>query len=359
MLIRNRAPQEDKGRGDSAYSRGAPRGPTRGAAAHPESEATFTMIDTRRHEAAVAGPRLIVLGAVHGNETCGTHAIERLSAALAAGAVRLRAGTLTMVPVTNRLAFEHGRRNGDRNLNRGLAPTATPVENEDRIANELCPLLAAHDVLLDLHSFHAPGDPFALVGPEDNTGALEPFAKAALEEGLALRLGVARVVDGWLSTYAAGAALRGGRVAYGIGTTEYMRSTGGAAVTLECGQHDDPDAPAVAWRAIMNTLAFLGMIDAPVPAPAARMQGLRLSEVIDRAHPGDAFVRPWRSFDPVRSGEAIARRHDGTTLAAPFDGHVVFPNPGAEPGFEWFYLARPHRRLSRNDAADEATDRRA
>jgi hypothetical protein len=33
---------------------------------------------------------------------------------------------------------------------------------------------------------------------------------------------------------------------YGVGTTEYMRSAGGYALTLECGHHADPAAPDVA-----------------------------------------------------------------------------------------------------------------
>jgi predicted deacylase len=48
---------------------------------------------------------------------------------------------------------------GDRNLNRNLRPTAVPQDFEDRIANVLCPLLDAHDVLLDLHSFQGPARP--------------------------------------------------------------------------------------------------------------------------------------------------------------------------------------------------------
>ena len=53
--------------------------------------------------------------------------------------------------------------------------------------------------------------------------------------------------------------------AYGIGTTEYMRSQGGYAITLECGQHDDPAAPEVAYRAIRRTLAHLGLVDEADP----------------------------------------------------------------------------------------------
>lgn len=34
---------------------------------------------------------------------------------------------------------------------------------------------------------------------------------------------------------------------------------------VEYGQHDHPESEQVAHRAIMNTLAFLGHIDAPAP----------------------------------------------------------------------------------------------
>ena len=303
------------------------------------------------------GPRLIVLGAVHGNETCGTRAIERLIGEIDAGSLPLRAGRLTLVPVTNPLAYANHRRAGDRNLNRKLVPTDQPREFEDHVANWLCPLLEAHEVLLDLHSFTSPGTPFVFMGPTDNEGALEPFAQAAREEALAVRLGVGRAVDGWLGTYAAGVARRRELAAsfpeatldldprYGIGTTEYMRSTGGCAVTLECGQHDDADAPDIAYRAILATLAHLRLVDAPDPPPSNWMECLRLCEVIDRLHPGDAFAQTWRSFDPVSLGQAIATRHDGSAVVAPFDGYVVFPNPGAEAGHEWFYLAKPSTRL--------------
>jgi predicted deacylase len=327
------------------------------------------------------GPRLIVLGAVHGNETCGTRAIERLLPEIDAGTLRIARGSVTFVPVTNPLAYQRAQRAGDRNLNRNLRPMATPQDYEDRIANVLCPLLAAHDVLLDLHSFHSPGEPFAMIGPSDNSAALEPFAHAREEEALALRLGPRRIVEGWLDTYAAGVKKRLERHApserahllsapraglapspppvgvkelgsgpsflestdpsYGVGTTEYMRSVGGYAITLECGQHADAQAPEVAYCAVRNTLAHLGLVDAAA-APAARtdFELLRLAEVTDRHDAADHFARNWASYEPLKAGELIGTRADGTELRAPADGFIVFPNPAALPGNEWFYFAQ-------------------
>jgi predicted deacylase len=303
------------------------------------------------------GPRFIVLGAVHGNETCGTRAIERLQEELEDGTRHLLRGTLTMVPRTNPLACRLGQRMGERNLNRNLRVTEAPQDFEDRIANVLCPLLAAHDVLLDLHSFHTGGQPFLMLGPRDNAGELEPFGQAAEEEKLAACLGPRRMVEGWLDTYARGVArrLRNPNASqraqmlstdptYGIGTTEYMRSRGGYGVTLECGQHDDPQAPIVAYNAVVNALARLGMLRAPATPGQSDPEVLRLVEVVDRDHPGDRFAREWTSFDPLEAGDLIGTRADGTEVRAPDAGFIVFPNPNALPGNEWFYRAVPSDR---------------
>ena len=167
-----------------------------------------------------------------------------------------------------------------------------------------------------------------------------------------------RIVDGWLGTYAEGVARRRASGAhrgnaalnldtdYGVGTTEYMRRVGGCALTLECGQHDDPQAPEVAYRAILNALAHLQLVDAPDPSPAVDVEALRLFQVVDKEHAGDRFARPWASFDALHAAELIGTRHDGAPLLAETDGRIVFPNPGAEPGHEWFYLARPNGRYA-------------
>lgn len=52
------------------------------------------------------GPRLLVTGAVHGNEVHGTEAMAELIRQLDAGELTLRRGTLTLVPVVNALAHQ-------------------------------------------------------------------------------------------------------------------------------------------------------------------------------------------------------------------------------------------------------------
>ena len=314
-----------------------------------------THLRAHTYHGLAPGLRLLVTGAVHGNETCGTRAITQLLEELDGGALAIERGTVTFVPVTNPLAYRLKQRTGDRNLNRNMAPSAIPQDFEDRIANVLCPLLDAHDVLLDLHSFHTGGAPFVMIGPQDNSGPLEPFSHAKAEMQLALCTGAPRIVEGWLDTYARGVSRRAAAPAatgtaraqtlvtnpnYGVGSTEYMRSRGGYGVTLECGQHDDPQGIQVARHAILQTLALLNMVSRPLETSAAEREILRLVDVTDREHAGDSFAREWRSFDAVQAGDLIGTRHSGAGVTAPHDGFVVFPNPRAEPGQEWFYMAR-------------------
>ncbi len=296
------------------------------------------------------GPRLIVTGAVHGNETAGTKGIRRVLAEIDSGDIEILRGTVTFVPVCNPLAYNHQRRMGDRNLNRRLQPTATPQDNEDRIAGVLCKWLAEHEVLLDLHSFRSPGQAFVMRGPADNRGPLEPFAHAAAEAQLAAHVGPNRIVEGWMQAYADGVARRKARgltpgavhedPSYGVGTTEYMRSQGGYGITLECGQHEDPAAPDVAYHAIRQTLALLGIADITLAPPARPFEWLALAEVVDRHAEADRFVKTWTSFDPLAAGELIAVRADGSELRAQEAGYIVFPDVSALPGHEWFYLAQ-------------------
>ncbi len=322
---------------------------------NPDSIAT-THLRVHRYAGLSPGPRFIVTGAVHGNETAGTLGILRVMSELDAGHLMLARGHLSCVPICNPLAYQRRQRMGQRNLNRRLLPTSAPTEYEDHIANQLCPLLGEHEALLDLHSFRGQGEAFVLRGPGNNTGRLEPFAHAAAEARWCAHLGVRRVVDGWMDAYARGVVARRQRALtaeagqahpdYGVGTTEAMRRMGGYALTLECGSHEDPAGPQVAYHAIRQSLAVLGLVDqAPQPPePMEAYECLSLMEVTDRHDPGDHFARPWASFDAVAAGELVAMRADGTPLRARENGRIVFPNEAAGVGQEWFYWAQPSAR---------------
>ena len=71
---------------------------------------------------AADGPRVIFLGAVHGNEACGTTAIRRAIATLQSGELTLLQGCVTFVPICNPRAYAENTRFIDRNLNRHFYP---------------------------------------------------------------------------------------------------------------------------------------------------------------------------------------------------------------------------------------------
>lgn len=283
------------------------------------------------------GPKLIVLGAVHGNEPCGPTAIRRAIEDCRSGSLKILRGEVTFVPVANPKAWRQKTREGDRNLNRDLREKPLASDYEDRIGNHLCALLRQHDALLDIHSFRGEGEPFVFFGPDDNRGELEPFARADEEAALASCLGVAIGIHGWLDNYTKLLAIRARldlprlSITEGYGTTEFMRFAGGYAVTLECGTHDDPQAAEIGHVAIRNTLAQLQLIEAPKPAAALR-DVIEMVEILLCEQAGDAAEGPWRTGDAVPAGAIIARRADGAPVTAPRDGFVIFPNKAPKLG---------------------------
>jgi N2-acetyl-L-2,4-diaminobutanoate deacetylase len=294
-------------------------------------------LESVRFTGLAPGPRLIVLGAVHGNEICGPAAIRRAIEECRTGDLLIRRGEVTFVPVANPKAYRQNTREGDRNLNRDLREKPVPLDHEDRLGNRLCGLLRQHDVLLDIHSFRGEGIPFVFFGPENNTGPLESFRRAEEEGAFARCLGTSVLIHGWLDVYARLIAARERLglprlpVTEGFGTTEYMRFAGGYGVTLECGAHEDPASAEIGYAAIRNALAHLGLVDAPLPE--RRLQTvIRIVDVIVCEADGDRIEGACRTGDALSAGQVIARRANGEAVTAPSASFLIFPNPNAKPG---------------------------
>ena len=272
------------------------------------------------------GPTLTVLGAVHGNERCGAQAICRLVEDIDQGGVTLKRGTLQLVPITNPKAYQENVRFIERNLNRYLYPKEDRQKYEDRLDPIVCELLDRTDVLLDLHSYTSPGGPFVFLDP-----------KNAKEVAYAASLGISDFAYGWAEAFG------GGTGKESQGTTEYARSKGALAITLECGQHLNADAADIGYRAILLALAHFDMLDTEGLAapgqekPAGKQRCVKMKSVY-RRDAGAVFAKPWRHFDPVAKGEAMAKLASGESLAAPEDGFIVLPKESAATGEEWFFF---------------------
>ncbi len=275
------------------------------------------------------GPHLVVFGAVHGNETCGTAAIRRLVPELEAGRLSLERGTLTLVPVCNPRAYAAGVRFVERNLNRHFYPKFTIVAYEDTLDAALSGILDKADVFLDLHSYQSEGDAFCFLG----TGSQAEITYARA-------LGVSTYIYGWAEAFGSGASEEQKRAA--LGTTDYARNkpAPALAVTLECGHHTDPFAPQRGYEGILRALQHCGMMESGLPpVDADRQQCVRMERVFYKEKEG-RLARPWRHAEPVAAGDVLACYDDGTALIAEKNGVIVLPKTETDHtlGAEWFYF---------------------
>ncbi len=104
-----------------------------------------------RHRFSRPGPRVLVTGALHGDEVTATGAIWRLREMLAHAPV---AGSLTLIPCVNQLAVRASRRHIPlelSDLNRQF-PGRRDGALGERLAAALVELLGEHDALIDVHT---------------------------------------------------------------------------------------------------------------------------------------------------------------------------------------------------------------
>lgn len=312
-----------------------------------EATQSHDTIETHSFIGLQPGPRVIITGAVHGNEPCGPLAINRMIADLRAGRQRILRGSVTFVPVVNTLAFRKNTREGERNLNRALREYPIPANHEDQAANILCPLLRAHDVLIDLHSFSAEGPAFALIGPDNNSGDLEPFDKAETEMALALAMELPLVMHGWLPAHRDALSKRDadGEISHAIGTSEYMRFANGAAITVECGRHTDESSVEVAYQVINRGLAHLGILAAPAFVnERSKPEIWEINRAIFAESSDDRLARRFQTGERVKQGEQIGARANNTPITAPNDGAIIFDSGQVESGRELCFFCIPSER---------------
>jgi len=304
------------------------------------------------YHALEAGPKLLILGAVHGNEKCGTKALNRLITLLDDGTLTLAKGQLTVIPICNPRAYEKDVRFIERNLNRHLYPKSHPVNYEDFLDPILCTHLGQADYLLDLHSYASLGGPFIFLGGQDS--AETNFGRA---------LGIQYFIQGWQNAYqnTNNRQESFNQHLESMGTTEYARAKGAKAVTLECGHHHNAAAPRIGLVAAIKALDGLSMLEIdptletipgfapedPDPIyvkstlapnrPSASQICIQMCKVYYKTQEG-SFNKTWKHLDTVEKGEPLATFQDGSALLADRKGFMILPKESSDVGAEWSYL---------------------
>lgn len=287
-----------------------------------------TKLEAFRYKGTQEGKRLTVLGGVHGNEPCGTRALNRLKESLDEGRIEITHGELVIVPICNPRARALNVRYVERNLNRSLYPKENPSVYEDYLDLQLCPLLEQTDYLLDLHSYKSQGGAFIFLGPKTSENIA--YAKA---------LNISSIIYGWADAMQNSVQLTDKR--HAMGTTEYAREHGAIALTLECGTHNHPRGADIGYQAALNALQYAGLAkvhddlqinDLPSNDPYfIKMRGVVMKE---RA---GSLAKNWENMDQLAKGEEIAHYDDGEILLMPEDGFIVLPDNDPPLGQEWYF----------------------
>jgi predicted deacylase len=281
------------------------------------------MIEHYLFESKEVGPRLLVFGAIHGDEICGPKAIHHIMHKLKSGKLTLSRGSVRFVPVCNPEAYTRRQRYIEENLNRVFRKTKEPKSYEARLANELCLLMDEANVFLDIHSTRTSGETNAFV--DYPTEANIAFAEA---------LNVSCLILDWPAIY------EGDGKQFGAYPTNwYAHECGMVETIIECGQHNDPKAARVAEEAILRTLLHFDMVSGVrVPKSLRCPHRIRMTKLFVHEREGDRLTKEWRHLENVPAGSCVAERASGERICVEKDSVIILPKPNARQGEEWFYL---------------------
>jgi succinylglutamate desuccinylase len=284
-----------------------------------------------------AGPTLIVISSLHGNEPAGTFAAERLAASLQAKQSVL-SGEVVML-IGNTRALKEGVRYIDADLNRHWtrANIEAAVKNVPNACSETVELREILDTLeavfarargdvyiIDLHTTSAAGAPFATLG---DTLRNRHFA---LQFPVTILLGIEEQLDGTF--------------------LEYVNNLGVVTMGLEAGQHEAPSSvdnhEAVIWLA---TVAAGNLTREQMPDYDQHREtlhgaggGARFVEVRYRyaISPAEEFrMDPgFKNFQAVRRGQVLAHDRKGD-IDALESGLILMPLY-QKLGDDGFFLGR-------------------
>ena len=283
------------------------------------------------------GPNVMVQALTHGNEFCGALALK----VLFDERIRPERGTLTLafanVAAFARFDFDNPDRSRyiDEDYNRVWGDDALLGSRDSvelRRARQLQPFVDAADYLLDLHSMHEPCRPIMVCGVAGKGG----------EKTVALSRKIGTPGDLLIDTgHPAGLRMieRGG-----FGDPASPRT----AVLIECGQHWEKGAAAVAVDTLFRFLRATGAVNASICkshsrlAPPAVQRVVRVTEAVVAKSMDFRFPYLFKGLEVLpRAGTVVAT--DGVTVwKTPYDDCVmVMPSLAhVKPGKTMLRLGR-------------------
>lgn len=278
------------------------------------------MLEIYTYETHTPGPRFLFLGSVHGDEPCGSLAIDTICEKINTEKIKILKGSITFIPRVNTQAYISKVRFIDVNLNRVVKKTKNPTTYEDTLAQELLSEIEKVDYVVDLHSMTAKTVPIVFV---------DYITQRNIE--LAKATGLSDFVYGWSELYV--------ETEQNADTISYTNSIGLAGITIECGQHSDPESFNVAYNSIINILSTYGLIkNSPLHTSHIEISAYVMQKIYFKDHNKDTLMKNYKNFDVIKYGDVIATRENGEKIISEIEGHIMLPNDSVEKGQEWFYF---------------------
>jgi predicted deacylase len=265
-------------------------------------------------QAEAAGPHVLVQALTHGNEICGAIALDWL---LRQG-FRPRCGRLTLA-FANVAAYARfdpadpfPSRYIDEDYNRVWADEALLGRRDTqelRRARALRPFVDAAELVLDIHSMSEPCRPLMVCGTADKNAA---YARA---------LGMP--ADLLLDTGHPGGLRMVERGGFGDPASPKR------ALLIECGQHWEAAAAAVAIDALVRFLGLTGLADAvwvqaharlPLP-PVQRL--VRVTEAVVARTAFFRFLVPTDGLSVIPKAGTVIAADGERTILTPYDNTVL------------------------------------
>lgn len=249
------------------------------------------------------GPSVMFMEATHGNETENLSILLSIIEEVRNGA--LETGVLTLA-IGNPIAFLLDKRFKDFDLNRSFGDYNDFNHYESLRAEELKPILAESDLLLDLHATIKPSKPF-LVLPELN----HPLSELVLPS-----LGIKTVLTG------SGIFAAGGQPIY---TDTYVCQNGGFGVTIEAGWLEEMETETIC-EAIKKTLVKVGIFKETSTNHSMKLKDLQFWDAYWNVVAGEEFhfTKEWSNFDVLEEGVTFAI-NGSEALIANEKSIIVFP----------------------------------
>ena len=120
------------------------------------------MIEVTCFESVHSWPNILILGSIHGDEKCGSVAIDEAIQNFQSGKWALKKWKITFIPRANRAAYDRDVRQVEYNLNR-IFDSHQNISKEHQIAKLLEKHIENADYVIDLHSVYSGDTPFVFL----------------------------------------------------------------------------------------------------------------------------------------------------------------------------------------------------